>query len=143
MDHSIHSFLKEEKIFSLCTSLHDIPHTAICYYALEEERNWLVFCSENKTLHIQNALINRNVSGSILPMRCKTAFTRGLQFSGIFAHHSELECANAKSLYYKKYPLALAMKGDVWIIQLTKIKMTDNRPGFPKKIQWLKEATAV
>ena len=38
--------------------------------------------------------------------------------------------------YHKKFPFALAMSGDIYAVQLEKIKLTDNGKGFGKKINW-------
>jgi uncharacterized protein len=141
MSHSIFSFLKEEKLLTICTSAGNIPHAAICYYVFDEQNMSLIFSSENKTTHIRNALINPNVSGTILSQKTRTGFAKGLQFSGTLAHHLESNNTNARSLYYKKFPIALTMKGDIWVIRLSKIKMTDNRAGYTRKLQWQEQLT--
>ena len=43
-----------------------------------------------------------------------------------------------KKIYYKKYPFAVAFPGNIWGVELTSIKMTDNTLGFGKKIEWKK-----
>lgn len=133
--HSISSFLKQEKLFTLSTSCNNISHSAICYYAYDEARTSLVFCSEARTKHIQFALCNPSVSGTILSHG--NGFTKGLQFSGSLFSANEGQHPEAASLYYRKYPVALTMRGTIWIISISEMKMTDNKIAFRKKIEWL------
>ncbi|MDD5509104.1 MAG: hypothetical protein PHD25_12400, partial [Bacteroidales bacterium] len=38
--------------------------------------------------------------------------------------------------YLKRFPYAIATKLDLWVLELEYVKMTDNRLGFGKKIEW-------
>ena len=40
--------------------------------------------------------------------------------------------------YLKRFPYAVLMKTQLWIVELTFVKFTDNRLGFGKKIIWEK-----
>jgi uncharacterized protein YhbP (UPF0306 family) len=42
----------------------------------------------------------------------------------------------ATKFYHKKNPAGLAVRGDIWIVKIDNIKMTDNTLGFGKKITW-------
>jgi len=44
-----------------------------------------------------------------------------------------------KSVYIKKFPIAMLMDTHLWVVDLTYIKMTDNRLGFGKKLIWKKD----
>ncbi|MGD0342664.1 MAG: hypothetical protein ABSA76_13260 [Bacteroidales bacterium] len=46
----------------------------------------------------------------------------------------------AKNAYLKKFPVAALMDTRLWIVELTYIKMTDNRLGFGKKLIWTHDA---
>ncbi len=40
----------------------------------------------------------------------------------------------------KRYPFAILMKTQLWVVDLDFIKLTDNRLGFGKKLIWKKDA---
>ena len=42
----------------------------------------------------------------------------------------------ASSFYHKKNPAAMTVSGDMWIVRIDNIKMTDSTLGFGKKITW-------
>lgn len=63
---------------------------------------------------------------------------QGIQFQGkMDLPKGELE-KKVNKAYMKKYPFAVLMKTKLWILNLTLIKLTDNRLGFGKKIIWKK-----
>ena len=66
----------------------------------------------------------------------KTGKIKGVQFTGKFTelHGNRLE--TAKNKYYRKYPFARVIPGELWGIELRTVKMTDNTLGFGKKITW-------
>jgi uncharacterized protein YhbP (UPF0306 family) len=65
---------------------------------------------------------------------------RGIQFQGIVSEHEGDLLSKAKSVYLKRFPVAVLMDTRLWIVKLTFIKMTDNRFGFGKKIIWTHDA---
>lgn len=130
------SFLKENTNFTLATSAYNIPYCANCFYAYAEDKNMLIFKSRIETIHIKQALENRNVAGSITPDRLDPAKIRGIQFRGNFTEPGIELLKLFRMIYYKKFPFAVSFAGDIWAIELTYIKMTDNTLGFGKKIEW-------
>jgi uncharacterized protein YhbP (UPF0306 family) len=98
----------------------------------------LVFSSERSTRHIAEARLNTHVSGTILPTKMESGVARGIQFNGHFKTPSAHQIELARKVYYSKFPFALLMKGDLWMIELSTIKMTDNTLGFGKKLLWNK-----
>jgi uncharacterized protein YhbP (UPF0306 family) len=42
----------------------------------------------------------------------------------------------ARTAYLLRFPFALAAKLDLWILEIDYVKMTDNRLGFGKKLEW-------
>jgi len=44
-----------------------------------------------------------------------------------------------RKAYLKRFPFALALKLDLWILHIDYIKMTDNRLGFGKKLEWRRQ----
>lgn len=138
MDKKIEDFIKEQKNLTICTTVNDIPICANCFYSYMEAGNFLIFKSNRKTQHITNALINHNVAGTILPDITKTGRIKGVQFSGKFIIPTDDLLAKAQKIYYTKHPFALPMLGELWMISLVFVKMTDNTMGFGKKIIWQK-----
>ena len=138
VNEKIISFLIQHTVLTLATCFDTVPHCANCFFAYEEEKNLLLFKSKKDTDHIRQGLENKNVSGSILPDKLDSTKIQGIQFNGIFFEpkHELLELL--KKTYYKKYPFALAFTGEIWAVELTSIKMTDNTLGFGKKIEWNK-----
>ena len=139
MDKKICDFLDKNSLLSIATCSNNIPSSATCFYAFNEDLNYLVIKSGETTKHISNALINNNVAGTILPKIVKLSEIKGIQFSGTFINPIGDVLGQLKKTYYKTYPFALVMEGKIWGIELPSIKMTDNTFGFGKKIVWNKE----
>ncbi|EOR93739.1 hypothetical protein ADIARSV_3079 [Arcticibacter svalbardensis MN12-7] len=137
-DKLIVDFITNQTVVTIATSVDDDPYCATCFFAYNEEHTTLVFKSSEDTEHIKQGLINSSVAGSVLPDKLLTGKVKGLQFKGILGSASTSVLIDLKKTYYKKYPFALAMGGEVWIIDLTWIKYTDNTLGFGKKIEWEK-----
>jgi hypothetical protein len=104
----------------------------------DETGNRLIFLSGNDTTHIQQALKNPMVSGTIESEHQTVAKIKGIQFQGVFIHPNEAQKEQFYNLYYKKFPFAKAKPSPVWGVALTGIKMTDNTLGFGKKLLWNK-----
>ncbi|WP_207533686.1 pyridoxamine 5'-phosphate oxidase family protein [Desertivirga arenae] len=138
IDERIVAFLKSQTAVSICTCSENIPYSCICFYAYSEEFNAMVFKSNEDTLHIRQALSNPLVSGSVLPDKLEKTRVRGLQLLGKFFKPEGEALGQLQRTYYKKYPIALTMKGELWAIELSSIKLTDNTLGFGKKIAWQK-----
>jgi uncharacterized protein YhbP (UPF0306 family) len=74
-----------------------------------------------------------------MPDKLNMLAIRGVQFTGFIMEDTISSHHHATAEYHKKIPLALAMPGEVWSIQLETIKMTDNTIGLGKKIYWQRE----
>lgn len=136
IDERIIAFLKSQTAVSICTCSNNVPYSCICFYAYSEEHNSLIFKSGQDTLHIRQALVNPQISGSVLPDKLEKTKVRGLQLSGELSKPEGKTLTDLQKTYYKKYPIALTMKGELWAIELTFLKFTDNTLGFGKKILW-------
>ncbi len=138
IDTKIIKFIKEHHVLTLATSNNNKPYCANCFYAYLEEENALVFTSDEDTKHI-NDVVNQNyVAGSIVLETRTVGKIQGIQFNGtLYKPENEL-IKKAKKKYMKAYPYAILMKTTLWILDLSFIKMTDNRLGFGKKRIWKK-----
>ncbi len=139
LESSVIKFIKKHHVLTFATSNNNEPYCANCFYAYMEEENCLVFASEESTKHIQDALKQRLVAGSIVLETHIIGKIQGIQFNGqIFLPQDDF-AQKAKHTYVKRFPFARLMNTTLWVIELTFIKMTDNYLGFGKKILWNKE----
>ncbi len=136
MNEKIETFIAAQKNLTLCTCNENEPFCANCFYAFLIENNSLVFKSNRKTTHVSNGIINNKVAGTILPDVSKMGTIKGIQFLGKFIEPKAELLTMAQKIYYKRFPFALAMPGDIWLIELHSIKMTDNTIGIGNKISW-------
>ena len=138
MDEKIISFLKSQTNITLAVSENNIPNCANCFYAFSEKENLLIFKSKPETSHIKMALKNNKVAGTIIPDSLDKKRIQGIQFTGKFFQPMRELFSSAQNIYYKKFPYALVISGELWAIELHTIKFTDNKLGFGKKLEWKK-----
>ncbi|MFV0482445.1 MAG: pyridoxamine 5'-phosphate oxidase family protein [Campylobacteraceae bacterium] len=124
--------IKEHHVLNLSTCKDNEPWSASCFYAFNEEENYFVFASSKDTKHIQNIEGNPNVSGTITLETKEVGLIQGLQFSGSVKEAS----STAKKLYFKTYPYAIAMLPTLWELKVSYAKLTNNRLGFGKKLEF-------
>ncbi|MBL0048023.1 MAG: hypothetical protein IPP32_08015 [Bacteroidetes bacterium] len=136
MENSIQSFISAESQLTLCTVSLNAPYCASCFYAYMQVINFLIIKSDRSTKHIQNALENNAVAGTITPGTHKAGVVKGIQFTGKFLELNDDLLAEAKKRYFLKHPVSIAMHGDFWAIELHSIKMIDSTLGFGKKLKW-------
>lgn len=130
-------FLSQHHVLTLAVSTDDhFPWCANCFYAYLENLNAFVFTSDEDTRHVQYALQQNKVAGSVVLETNIVGKIQGLQFRGILEKASGAVGDQAKNAYLKRFPYAVLMKTNLWILSLTYIKMTDNRLGFGKKLIW-------
>ena len=137
MNEHIIQFIEKQKCASLCSA--DAAgnlHCFSCFYAFNAVESLLYFKSSSGTDHIKMLTANPQTAGTILPDKLQVLAVKGVQFRGTLLLSTDPLAQDAATQYHKKFPLALAMSGDVWTIQLTWIKMTDSSMGFGKKLQW-------
>jgi uncharacterized protein YhbP (UPF0306 family) len=136
MPEQIEEFLNDSSVVTIATSINDQPYCASCYFAYVPEDHLLVFKSDIDTKHVEDALQNNQVAGTILPDKIIKAKPKGVQFSGVFHKAADHLGDKAKKAYLKKFPLAGIFRGDIWVIELSHIKFTDNTLVFGKKTLW-------
>ena len=133
------SFIKKHHVLTLATSVNNIPYCANCFYVYLEDENMFVFTSDNDTKHVQDVLQNSYVGGSVVLETSIIGKIQGIQFNGkMYLPEGDLQ-KKAKKTYMKRYPFAILMKTQLWIVESDFIKLTDNRLGFGKKLIWKKD----
>lgn len=124
-------------VFTLATCHRGKPYCTPCFYAFDATEKLLVFKSETRTRHVTELLLQPQIAGSILPKNLTVGKVKGIQFSGEALPLNEVKQPDRlKQLYYKRFPVALPMAGELWVIALSNIKMTDNTLGFGRKLRW-------
>ena len=137
IEKEINDFINNNLLATICCSTDNAPYCFNCMYATIEKDGYLVFKSSPDTKHTDILMHNNKVAGPILPKKFEATAIRGIQFEGI-AVEDEDSLAPATSAYYAKYPIAMAMPGKIWIVELLSIKFTDNTKGFGYKRVWSK-----
>ena len=139
IDKRIKEFINKHHVLTLATSQNNIPYSANCFYVYYENENMLIFTTDHKTRHAQDAVINQNVAGSIVLETNVVGKIQGVQFQGKMHEPKDDLLKKVKARYLKRFPVAMLMKTNLWIVELSFLKFTDNRLGFGKKLIWEKE----
>lgn len=138
IDLRIINFIQTEKILTLATCANNKPHCAICYYAYCEKLNIIIFKSTNHSEHVQQGLNNTKTAATIYSSKTTIASNKGVQLECDLITGNENQRREAQKKYYLKFPFALSFPGELWLLELTKIKFTDNSLGFKTKLNWQK-----
>ena len=131
-------FIRRHHVMTLATSVGGDPWCANLFYAYMPRENLFVFTSERSTKHAADALANNKVAGSIVLETKVVGRVQGVQLEGVMRGAAESGIAGAKAAYLKKFPYAAAFPLELWTIEPTLMKFTDNTLGFGKKIIWTK-----
>lgn len=135
-DKRISDFLKEHHVLTLATCTENNAWCAHCYYVWLKEENCFVFTSGAESKHVQDVNVNPKVAGSVVLETSIVGKVQGIQFRGTMEIPEKELATKAKIAYYKKFPLAVAIKTTLWVVHADYIKMTDNRLGFGKNLIW-------
>jgi len=136
-------FINTHHVLTLATSVNDIPYCANCFYVYLEKENMFVFTSDNETKHVQDAMENNYVGGSVVLETNVVGKIQGIQFNGsMFLPEGDLKKKTNKA-YMKRFPFAKLMNTQLWVIELDFLKLTDNRLGFGKKLIWRKNSSKI
>lgn len=142
MNDKILTFLKKQTAASICcvNELNE-PYCFSCFYVFNSSENLLYYKSTASAYHSKILLQNPKVSGTIMPDKLNKLAVKGIQFTGVVLNEDDPLCIDAVRHYHSRFPLAVAIPGVVWTIQLTQLKMADNLPGILKKHSWQREDT--
>ncbi|MCK4663442.1 MAG: hypothetical protein KAT68_11290 [Bacteroidales bacterium] len=132
------NFINKHHVLTLATSENNKPYCANCFYIYLEKENMLVFTSDKETKHIKDTFKQNYVAGSIVLETNVIGKIQGIQFNGFISEPNAELLKKAKTQYLKRFPYAILMDTTLWLVELTFIKMTDNRLGFGKKLIWEK-----
>ena len=126
-------FIKRHHVLTLATvSAQGEPYCAACFYAYDKERNRLIFTSDDATRHAQDMLANATVAIGITLETRIVGRVQGAQICGKAERGDESD----KSVYINRFPYAAVAPLNIWAVEPTFIKLTDNTLGFGKKLIW-------
>lgn len=137
MNETIIQFLQEQSSASICcVDATGKPYCFSCFYAFNSITGLLYFKSSANSHHAALMQENPFVAGTVLSDKLNKIFIKGIQFDAIVLDTRQPLVKQTLGIYLKKHPLALAIPGDIWALQINYIKMTDSTLGFGKKIIW-------
>jgi uncharacterized protein len=122
-----------------CIDDKGFPYCFSCFYAYNSNERLLYYKSPVDTQHSKIISTNPLVAGTMLPDKLNKLQVKGMQFEGIVLPLDHPLTKNAAAHYYKKNPVAVAMPGEIWTIQINSLKLTDSSFGFGKKLAWHRE----
>ena len=133
IDKRIIDFIKRHHVLTLATiSCDGEPYCAACFYAYDKERNRLIFTSDNATRHAQDMSHNAKVAIGITLETRIVGKVQGVQICGIAERGNDKD----KALYIKRFPYAAMASLNIWAVEPSFIKLTNNTLGFGKKLIW-------
>lgn len=133
IDKRIVDFIKRHHVLTLATiSSKGEPYCAACFYAYDKERNRLIFTSDDTTRHAQQMAENSAVAIGITLETRVVGKVQGAQICGSAKRGDEED----KKAYIKRFPYAALAPLNIWAVEPTFIKYTDNTLGFGKKLIW-------
>ena len=132
IDNCIIDFIRRHHVLTLATSVEGEPYCAACFYAYDKERNRIVFTSDDSTRHAQQMLENAKVAVGITLETRIVGKVQGVQICGVASRGNDED----KRLYIKRFPYAALAPLNIWAVEPTFIKLTDNTLGFGKKLIW-------
>lgn len=133
MDERFIKFIKKHHVLTLATvNSEGMPYVANCFYAFDTKRNLFVFTSDLATRHGAEMAANGNVALSVVLETRIVGRVQGLQVTG----RAERGDDEARKCYIKRFPYAAAADLELWMVEPTMMKLTDNTLGFGKKLVW-------
>lgn len=137
MNKDIIKFIRKQKTATVCTvDEQGNPYCFSCFYVFDEEKVILIYKTHANSHHVPMMTKKMEVAGTILPGKADPVIVKGVQFEGVVIGPGDPDITHASRDYHLRYPFALAMGGDIWVIRIQHIKMTDSSKGFGTKIEW-------
>lgn len=133
MDERFIKFIKKHHVLTLATvNGEGMPYVANCFYAFDTKRNLFVFTSDLATRHGAEMAANSSVALSVVLETRIVGRVQGLQVTGRALRGDD----EARKCYIKRFPYAAAADLELWMVEPTMMKLTDNTLGFGKKLVW-------
>lgn len=137
MDPRINNFIHSHHCATICCiNESGNPHCFNCYYAFDIEDGVLCFKSSILSKHLVLMHKKSSVAGTILADNDMGFLKRGIQFEGEASGIINSSRNRLSELYYQRYPIAKKMSGDIWLVQLNTIVMSNTSKVFGEKLYW-------
>lgn len=140
-DSRIGRFIRRHHVLTLATRGADgelwCSNLFYAYHENESGKPFFIFTSGEETLHARHFQENPEVAGSVVLESRVIGKLQGLQFQGKVRRAGAKD--QVKALYLKRFPYARVMLKELWILEPTRMKYTDNRLGFGTKLHWAPE----
>jgi uncharacterized protein len=143
MNETIEKFIDKQRVATVsCIDEDGSPYCFSCFFVFDKAKACLYFKTSPSSHHTFLLEKNELIAGTIQPDKLNPLAIKGIQYKGKVLPLDDIKSRMASAFYHHRYPFALAMPGEVRIIEMSVIKMTDNSAGFGKKITWVKDAPA-
>ena len=140
MNTTIIGFLEQQTCATICCiDEHKTPYCFNCFYAFEPVECLIYFKSSEHAYHTTLIEANPVVAGTILPDKLNKLATKGVQWQGEILDVTHALALDADTIYHRRIPIARAIRGKVYTIQLNEIKMTDSHLGVTRKHMWTRD----
>ncbi len=140
MNENITQFLQTQTCATICCMDEDnAPYCFSCFYAFNDYHGLLYFKSSADSNHSLMLKKNPFIAGTVLPDKLNKIIVKGIQFEGVVLDGADPLMEQALGHYLRRHPIAMAIPGEIWGIQINHIKMTDSTLGFGKKIAWYRD----
>lgn len=131
----ISEFIKENKVATVCYVEDASPNCFNCLYACMPDGGGVIFKSSRSSLHSSAMQHDDPVAGTIYQSSKSGLDNVGVQFRGRVATGEALMDI-AEKAYYKRYPLALLIPGELFVVMFDNLKFTRTTKGIRQKCNW-------
>ena len=139
IDTKVLDFLDEHHLMTLATVRDNVPHTSNMFYAFDAETGSFIFTSKYDTKHVGDVKLYNVVACNVALETKNVSKVQGLQITGRMMQVDGERLKKNKKLYLKKFPFAVFVDLDLWVVEMDGYKFTDNTLGFGKKLLWTRE----
>ena len=136
IDERIVRFLKKHHVLTLATLAGGTPHCSNLFYAWLEQERAFVFTSSPDTRHARQALAHPEVAASVVLETRVVGNVQGVQLRGVMFRPEGERLQQARKRYLRRFPYAAVMDLELWMLEVTWLKFSDNTLGFGKKLVW-------
>lgn len=132
----IQRYISRQHVFSLFTHYHNDTWPASCYYAFDAKTMSLILMTDPNSKHGRLMVANPQIAGTISTQSKAVSQIQGIQFTGEIEMLEGDAEQQTRSVYCRRFPVAVAAKLPLWQLHLGKVKMVDNKLGFGTKLYW-------
>lgn len=137
MKEIINRFLQQQTCATICCiDGSGNPYCFNCFYAFDPTDFLLYFKSSQNAYHSILLANNPIIAGTVLPDKLSRLAIKGIQLTGLVLDQQHALAKNAFEYYHKKHPIAIAISGQVFTVQVNEMKMKDSNMGMGTKFMW-------